>query len=32
MKLAGNYTLQSLINAFQGNFGCTDVSTTKGRD
>ncbi len=29
MKLAGNYPLQSLINAFQGIFGCTDVRTTK---
>lgn len=29
MKLAGNYILQSLINTFQGNFGCTDVRTTK---
>lgn len=29
MKIAGNCTLQDIINALQGNFGCTDIRTTK---
>ena len=29
MKIAGHCTLQDIINALQGNFGCTDNRKTK---
>ena len=33
MKLNGNYGLKDIVQALQGNFGCTDVrKTTKGKE
>ena len=29
MKLVGEYGLRDIINALQGNFGCTNVTTSK---
>lgn len=32
MKLNGNYGISDIVNALQGNFGCTDMNkTTKGK-